>query len=91
MLRKAILSTGIEGQRRIFVHKLLWFLRMTIRGETFPYGRIEEDKWPGVLVQLTEWLTKRAHLQELLEDDMTLFEVIWLLYESGKPVEVLRA
>jgi hypothetical protein len=91
LLREVMRQHQTEDQRRYCVHKILWFLRMTIKGETFPSGRIEEDLWPSVVVKLTEWLTKKTHLYELLEvDGVTPFQVIWLLYESGRPAEVLR-
>lgn len=91
LLREVMRQHQTEDQRRYCVHKILWFLRMTIKGETFPSGRIEEELWPSEVVKLTEWLTRKTHLYELLEvDGVTPFQVIWLLYENGRPAEVLR-
>ena len=92
LLREVMRQHQTEDQRRYCVHKILWYLRMTIKGDTFPAGRIEEELLPRVIVKLTEWLTKKTHLYELLEvDGVTPFQVIWLLYEGGMPAEVLRA
>ena len=92
LLREVMRQHQTEEQRRYCVQKILWFIRMTVRGETFPNGRIEDNLWPNILLKVTEWLVKKTHLYELLEvDGVTPFQVIWLLYERGRPAEVLSS
>ncbi|CAG9320228.1 unnamed protein product [Blepharisma stoltei] len=76
--------------KRYFAYKLIWYLRLCLKGETFPSGKILNDIWGKVIIGVIGWLLKRKHLQTLIDIDApTTLNVLWMAFSEKFPSNLL--
>ena len=75
-----------------FCYKILWYYRLCLRGDTFPFGKILPEMYNSVVAGICKWLIKRKHLQSLLQmDSVAVLGVLWIAFEESAPAAVVCA
>jgi len=91
LLRKTLLAQEEPKAQKFVAYKLLWYLRLCIRGQTFPSGRILEEYFPWAIANISNWLIKEDHLEMLIKIDATVtLKVMWEFFENVKAAEVFE-
>jgi len=69
-----------------YCYKLMWYIRMVFRGETFPNGRIINDIWGKAIGQVVKWIFKKNHIAKLLFLDAAVaMSVLYIIFSEEKP------
>lgn len=76
--------------KQFFTYKLLWYLRLTFEGKTFPNGVIPESSLREAVPKIIDWLLKKNHLSVLIDQDsITTLKVLRSAFEPGVPCNAL--
>lgn len=79
------------NKKRLYNYKMLWYARLSLRGQTFPVGSIKREMMPQVSVRIVKWLIKRKQLKSMLElDSSCYFRVLWLAFVEGIVSDTIR-
>jgi vacuolar protein sorting-associated protein 8 len=84
MMMAAFLEEKDELRRMHYCYKLLWYLRMSFRGEVFLSGRLGREALTGVVSALGQWMEREEGLGALMRADVVcLLKVLWEAAEGG--------
>ena len=91
-LYKAMTKQKDFQPKLFFCYKILWYFRMCLRGDTFPYGKILPEMFNSVVAGICKWIVKRKHLQNLMMmDSVAVLSVLWIAFEEKEPAKVICA
>ena len=69
-----------------YCYKLMWYIRMVFRGETFPNGRIIPEIWETAISKVVKWVLKKNHIGKLLYLDAAVtMSVLYEIFSEEQP------
>jgi len=84
-----IRKQNMEKSKVYIGYKLLWTMKLSLEGLTFPYGELSYDNYRAHVYDISNFITTRDFLQPLMEfDPKSFFQVVILLFR-GRPLHYL--
>lgn len=68
-----IRKQNIEKSKLYIGYKLLWTMKLSLEGQTFPFGELSYDNYRAHVYDITNFITTKDFLQPLLEFDSKAF------------------
>ena len=88
---KLMIAEKDETKQLHHLYKILWFVRMTLKGKKFPDNEILEKDKENVFTDVIKWVFKRNHLIYLLKlDSTTTLNAIKTVFEEKYVINIIN-
>jgi Golgi CORVET complex core vacuolar protein 8 len=78
-------------KKKYFAYKLLWYIKLCLKGEKFPKGFIPTEQWNKLIVSLINRVLQADLLEVLVAlDANSTLKVVWIAFQDLTPSQALE-